>query len=98
MFKGIAFAAGLWAALAGYPAAAEDRVDRNQRIMIEAARKLEFTGAFDGRAYMLLKREAGGSPVAVVFGYVDNAAACDEIAEALSNPLRVGTFKCAPIY
>ncbi|HEX9789779.1 MAG TPA: hypothetical protein VGA60_03875 [Kiloniellales bacterium] len=77
---------------------AEDRVDRNVKIMLEAARMLELSRASDGYAYLLVKQETVRAPVAVIFGYVDNAAACKEIAEVLSIAPRAGTFKCNPIY
>jgi len=82
-------------------AAAEDREDRNVKIMIEAARKLErpVEGcAACGRSYLLVKQETVRAAVAVIFGYVDNGDACDEIAEVLSSAPRAGTFKCSPIY
>jgi hypothetical protein len=72
---------------------AEDNLD----VMIDAARKLVFALP-ENRAYLLVKQESFASPVGVIFGYVDNAAACEDIAEALSNPMRVGTFKCSPIF
>lgn len=71
--------------------------DENLETMIEAARQLEWTLP-ENRAYLLVKNETVESPVGVIFGYVDNKAACQEIAEALSNPVRVGTFQCQPIY
>ena len=70
--------------------------DKNVRQIIEAARKLEFVLP-ENRAYLLIKQEWAASPIGVIFGYVDNAAACDEIAKALSNSLGVGPFKCSPI-
>ncbi len=79
-------------------AKAEDRVDRNLRIMLEAARKLELSKAADGYAYLLIKQETAEAPVAVIFGYVDNDAACEELAEILSEAPRGGTFKCSAIY
>ena len=87
-------------------AAAEDRADRNVKIMIEAARKLERPieelralgcAACDGRTYLLVIQETVRAAVAVIFGYVDNAEACEEIAEVLSSAPRAGTFKCSPI-
>ena len=79
-------------------ATAEDRVDRNVTIMLEAARKLELSRASDGHAYLLVKQESVRASVAVIFGYIDNAVACDEIAEVLSNTLLAGTFKCSAIF
>ncbi len=71
--------------------------DKNVRIMIEAARKLEHS-LQENRSYLLIKNETIASPVGVIFGYMDNVAACEQIADALSNPVRVGTLKCSPIY
>ena len=78
-------------------ASAKDRVDQNVAIMREAARKLELSSEGDGHAYLLVKQEIVRAPVAVIFGYVDNAEACEEIADVLSNAPRAGTFKCSPI-
>ena len=79
------------------PQLAAADADKNLETMIEAARQLEFALP-ENRAYLLVKNETIESPVGVIFGYVDNRAACQEIAEALSNPVRVGTFQCQPIY
>ncbi len=85
------FVASLWQmALAG-------KADDNLDIMIEAARKLAFILP-ENRAYLLIKQETILSPVAVIFGYADNAVACEQIAEAASALLRAGTFKCSPIF
>lgn len=71
--------------------------DGNVRIMVDAAREL--TWGSENRAYLLVKQETTVAPVAVVFGYADNAAACEELATALSQPAsRVGTFKCQPSF
>ena len=80
-----------------------ERFDPNVRLMVEAARKLELytspeCAACDGLAYLLVKQETVRAAVAVIFGYVDNHTACEEIAEVLSNAPSTGTFKCAPIY
>lgn len=71
--------------------------DENLKIVVDAARKLEWSYR-DNRAYFLVKQETAMAPVGIIFGYVDNAVACEEIATALSNPVRVGTFKCSPIF
>ena len=76
-------------------AALADRVDDNLQLMLEAARKLEYA---DDRAWLLEKLETIRAPVAVVFGYGDNGAACTQIAEALSESGTAGTFECVPIY
>jgi hypothetical protein len=83
-------------------AAAEDRVDRNLQIMLEAARNLEWGGGpdLDQRAYILVKSHTVRSPVGIIFGYVDNEAACQQIAKELSDarmPL-VDSFECDPVY
>lgn len=76
--------------------------DENLKKMMDAARKLEWLeidGTYrENRAYLLVKQETALAPVGIIFGYGDNAAACEEIATALSNPVRVGTFKCSPIF
>ena len=81
----------------------------NARIMEDAARSLKFSLP-ENRAYMLEKQSGllGGSEwsqVAVIFGYVDNRAACRDIADALTEKsalLRqvygiVDKFECNPI-
>jgi len=71
--------------------------DQNVSVMVEAAQQLSWD--YENRAYLLVKQEVAVAPVAVVFGYGDNAAACEELALALSDPRsRAGTFKCQPIY
>jgi len=74
-----------------------DKADKNVRIMIEATRKLDYALP-ENRSYLLVKNETIAAPVGVIFGYVDNAAACEGIAAALSRSLGVGTFKCSPIF
>jgi len=81
----------------GIPQLATADPGENLETMIEAAKQLEWVLP-ENRAYLLVKNETIESPVGVIFGYVDNRAACQEIAEALSNPVRVGIFQCAPIY
>lgn len=75
--------------------ATADRVDDNLQRMLEAARQLEYT---DDRAWLLEKLETIRAPVAVVFGYGDNGAACKQIAEVLSASGVAGTFECVPVY
>jgi hypothetical protein len=74
--------------------------DQNTQTMIDAARQLTWEPwQGDNRAQLLVKQETVVAPVAVVFGYADNAVACEELARALSQPTsRVGTFKCQPIF
>lgn len=83
-----------------WPMAAFADTDHNTQIMMDAARHLSF-GAWEGdnRAYLLVKQETVLAPVAVVFGYVDNATACKALAQNLSKPQSMmGTFKCQPIF
>ena len=72
----------------------------NTQIMIDAARKLNWDDWMgDNHAYFLVKQETQVAPVAVIFGYADNATACETLASALSQPqARAGTFKCQPIF
>lgn len=79
------------------PAAHADWVEVNVEIMQEAARKLDFSPNAN-RAYLLVKQETFIAPVAVIFGYGDNASACDALALTLSTSGRDGTFKCQPIH
>ncbi len=70
--------------------------DRNLDILVDAARRLEFALP-ENKAFLLIKNESVTAPVALVFGYVDNDAACTEIIETLNDPVRIGTFRCEPI-
>jgi hypothetical protein len=74
--------------------------DQNIQIIIDAARQLTWeTWQGENRAQLLVKQETIVAPVALVFGYADNAVACDELALALSQPTSgVGTFKCQPVF
>lgn len=74
-----------------------DRVEQNLQTMLEASRALNFDTSQD-RAYLLEKQETVRTPVAVVFGYGDNRAACEEIATILSSSGDAGTFECVPVY
>jgi hypothetical protein len=62
--------------------------DDNVRAMMEAARSLKFSER-ESRAYMP-EKEASTSQVAVIFGYADNKAACEQIAGALTESLAAG--------
>ena len=79
------------------PAAYADRVDDNLQIMLDAARQLDLALPED-RVFLLVKQETTVAPVAIVFGYADNGAACEALAMTLSASGRDGTFKCQPIY
>jgi hypothetical protein len=72
--------------------------EKNLQIMLDAARKLEW-GFYSAQneAFLLVKNETIEAPVGVIFGYADNKAACEELAETLSKPLTVGTFHCQTI-
>jgi hypothetical protein len=63
------------------------RRGENLQTMIQGARSLKF-GLPENRDYILEKQ---GSEIAVMFGYVDNSSACQDIAE-----VRAGTFKMSP--
>lgn len=96
MSKKVGFCAAILALFLASGASQADP-DRNVRLMVDAARELSW--GRENRAYLLVKQETTVAPVAVVFGYADNAAACEELAHALSQPTsRVGTFKCQPIF
>ena len=69
--------------------------DNNVLAMMHAARSLKYSQP-EARACML-EKAVSGSQVAVVFGYVDNKAACEQIAGALTESLAAGPFKCHPI-
>ena len=77
------------------PQLAAADADKNLETMIEAARQLEFALP-ENRAYLLVKNETIESPVGVIFGYVDNRAACQEIAEALRVRPRSYSFLAKP--
>jgi hypothetical protein len=88
--------------LQNLPTMAQGRTDRNLSIMLDAARQLEYALP-ENRTYLLIKRtillgEQIVSPVAVVFGYVDNHDACEQIAVGLSAAALDGsTFECDAI-
>ncbi len=82
MMRSILIAAVLLSA----QAANAERVTTNIQKVIEAARTLEWPEEpLDQRAYLLVKTQSMRSPVALVFGYADNAQACDELATDLSR-------------
>ncbi len=68
----------------------QSEAEGNTRIMEEAARSLAFSTP-DNRAYMLEKIAGAAivsdiqSKVAAIFGYVDNRAACKDIADLLTE-------------
>lgn len=76
--------------------------EHNIQIMIDAARQLTWDDWMgDNLANLLVKQETLVTPVAVIFGYADNAVACEALAQALSqsqSQAGVGTFKCQPIF
>jgi len=71
--------------------------DENLKVMVDAARKMDYILP-ENRAYLLIKKEVVISPIGIIFGYVDNAAACQQLAEVLSSSGRVGTFDCSAIF
>ena len=68
-----------------------DQARQNADAMRRAARSLE------NSAYMLEKQESIIADVAVVFGFADNRAACEQIAEVLTASGVAGSFKCQPL-
>jgi tRNA C32,U32 (ribose-2'-O)-methylase TrmJ len=75
-------------------------VEDNVRTMMQAARSLKFNSPVDApanKAYMLEKQGEIRSQVAVIFGYEDNASACEQIAKMLTES-RVAEFQCQPVY
>lgn len=89
-----------WASICGlmlFAGTIHASTNRNAQVMTEAAQKLTWEG--DNHAYFLVKQETVLAPVAVVFGYADNADACEALAYTLSQPQTgVGTFRCQPIF
>jgi hypothetical protein len=74
--------------------------DDNVQVMMQAARSLKFNSPADApanKAFMLEKQGEIRSQVAVIFGYSDNASACEQIAKALTES-RVAEFQCHPVY
>ena len=74
--------------------------DENADAMRRAARSLtylELLQAPENSAYMLEKQESIIADVAVVFGFADNRAACEQIAEVLTASGVSGSFKCQPL-
>jgi hypothetical protein len=67
------------------------------QVLIQAARSLKFTVP-GNRAFILEKQEPSAAEVAIIFGYADNRAACQSIADILIASRREGTFQCHPIY
>jgi hypothetical protein len=73
--------------------------NQNAQIMIDAARQLKWDSWMgDNRANLLVKQETVLAPVAVIFGYADNAVACEALARTLSQSPGLGTFRCQPIF
>jgi hypothetical protein len=78
---------------------AQDRVDKNLKIMLQAARSLKFTD--ENRAYILIKRTGSlMSDVGVIWGYGDNRLACRDIAEAMTpkSSGRTWSYECHAVY
>ncbi len=94
---------GSWAILFGLTissGALHAEPEHNIQIMIDAARQLTWDDWMgENHANFLVKQETVVAPVAVIFGYADNAVACEALAHALSQPqARAGTFKCQSIF
>jgi hypothetical protein len=87
----------VFAAQTLFPSDAKADPDDNLQVMLRAARQLKFSLP-ENKAFMLEKQGYVVSEVAVIFGYVDNAAACEALALTLSTSGTDGTFKCHPIY
>ena len=63
-----------------------DRADQNLQRVLETGRSLEYGSEIPNqRAYLLVKTQSVRSPVALIFGYVDNLAGCLELATDLSK-------------
>ncbi|WP_436637129.1 hypothetical protein [Microbaculum sp. FT89] len=78
--------------------AAEQSIsDANVQVLAETARDLKFILP-ENKAYFLVKQETIHAEVAVIFGYTDNQAACQQIARILTKSFNAGTFQCTPIY
>ena len=77
-----------------------DEARQNADAMRRAARSLtypELLQAPENSAYMLEKQETVIADVAAVFGFADNRAACEQIAEVLTASGVAGSFKCQPL-
>ena len=75
--------------------------DENVTAMAAVAKNLKFSEP-GNRAYFLVKRNmiertSIDAPVAVFFGYVDNAGACRDIENAMTPALSSGSYHCEPI-
>jgi hypothetical protein len=73
-----------------------DYVEGNRQVMLDAARSLMWPepplGAEPNRAYLLVKTQTIRAPIAIIFGYADNAAACEELARDLSTAANARGF------
>jgi hypothetical protein len=70
--------------------------ESNLQIMLRAARSLKLSLP-ENRPF-LLEKASSASQVAIIFGYVDNRSACEQIAGALTESLGAGLFRCNAIY
>jgi hypothetical protein len=86
------------AAILLFPVAALGDADKNLQIMLDAARKLEPAHSNWPHAFMLVKTSIVRSPVAVVFGYIDNGAACEELATGLNQVYPQHRYECDEVY
>ncbi len=69
----------------------------NLDIALAAGREMDWV-LDENKAFLLVKRETIRSEVGLIFGYVDNEAACRQIAEALSTNGTVGEFECDAVH
>lgn len=69
--------------------------EENLELVLDAARKMDWP--YENRPFLLIKRETVRAGVALIFGYVSNEEACEDLAAALSETTGVGTFECDAI-
>lgn len=68
----------------------------NLQHALDAANEMKWV-LEENRAFLLIKRGAVRSEVGLIFGYVDNERACEQIAAVLSLSGTVGEFVCDAI-
>jgi hypothetical protein len=68
--------------------------DDNLQSLTKAARSLKFSVP-GNKAFIL---EKYGVALTVVFGFADNRAGCEEMAEILNAKHYLANYKCHPIY
>ena len=70
------------------------REDENLQTLTKATRSLKFSVP-GNKAFVL---EKYGVALTVVFGFADNRAGCEEMAEILNAKHYLANYKCHPIY